>query len=114
MLHAEIATIFEPKVVTISARNTIVRKFSNFVGLYFPHITTFQPNQFGILLLLKGSFRECSFFGRDLSRTKICLEGELRSRCQEALAMVSSLRHRFRYESTGKSSFKMLKNEFLK
>ncbi len=34
-------TIFEPKVVTISARNTIMRKFANFVRLYFPHITTF-------------------------------------------------------------------------
>ena len=30
-----------PKVVAISARNTIVRKFANFVRLYFPHITTF-------------------------------------------------------------------------
>ena len=42
VLRAEIATIFEPKVVTISARNTIMRKFANFVRLYFPHITTFS------------------------------------------------------------------------
>ena len=30
MLRAEIVTIFEPKVVTISARDTIMRKFANF------------------------------------------------------------------------------------
>ncbi len=41
VLRAEIATIFEPKVVAISARNTTMRKFANFVRLYFPHITTF-------------------------------------------------------------------------
>ena len=35
---------FEPKVATISARNTIMRKFVNFVRLYFPHITTFFWN----------------------------------------------------------------------
>ena len=61
-------------MVAISVRNKIMRKFANFVRLYFPHI--FQPN-FGILLLLKGSFRECSFLGRDLSRTKISLKGKL-------------------------------------
>ncbi len=37
----EIVTIFEPKVVAISARDTIMRKFANFVRLYFPHITIF-------------------------------------------------------------------------
>ena len=41
VLRAKIVTIFEPRVVTISARNTIMRKFANFVRLYFPHITTF-------------------------------------------------------------------------
>ncbi len=40
VLRTEIATIFEPKVVAISARKTITRKFANFVRLYFPHITT--------------------------------------------------------------------------
>ena len=39
-LRAEFVTIFEPKVVTISARNTM-RKFANFVRLYFPHVTIF-------------------------------------------------------------------------
>ena len=33
VLRAKIVTIFEPKVVTISARNTM-RRFANFVRLY--------------------------------------------------------------------------------
>ena len=59
----EIVIIFEPKVGTFSARHTITRKFSDFVTLYiFPtHYNIFQPN-FGILLLLKGSFREFRFY----------------------------------------------------
>ncbi len=39
VLRVEIVTIFELKVVAISVRNTIIRKFANFVRLYFPHIT---------------------------------------------------------------------------
>jgi hypothetical protein len=39
VLRAEIVTIFEPKMVTISARNT---KFGNFARLYFPSFTTFR------------------------------------------------------------------------
>ena len=54
VLRAEIVTIFEPKVVTISTRNTIMRKSAIFVRLYY---NIFQPN-FGILPPLKGSFRE--------------------------------------------------------
>ena len=38
-----------------------MKKFANFVRLYFPYITTFFPN-FGILLLLKDFFREFVFF----------------------------------------------------
>ncbi len=65
VLRAAIATIFEPKVVAISARNTIMRKFANFGRLYFPHIIQhFQPN-FGILLFLKGSFQEFRFYFLD-------------------------------------------------
>ena len=41
VLHAEIVTFLRPKVAAISTRNTIMRKFANFVRLYFPHITTF-------------------------------------------------------------------------
>ena len=69
MLRAEITTIFEPKVVAISARNTMSKLCK---AIFFTHYNIFQPN-FGILLLLKGSFWGCSFFGRDLSRTKISL-----------------------------------------
>ena len=39
VLRVEIVTIFEPKMVTISARN-IYRKFADFIRLYYPHITT--------------------------------------------------------------------------
>ena len=51
-----------------------MRKSANFVRLYFQHITTyiFRPN-FGILLLLKGSFREFL----DLSGSKISLQCKL-------------------------------------
>jgi hypothetical protein len=38
---AEIVTIFEPKMVTISARNTYT-KFANFARLYFPSFTAFS------------------------------------------------------------------------
>ena len=38
-LRAEIVTIFEPKMVTIFARNT---EFENFARLYFPSFTTFR------------------------------------------------------------------------
>ncbi len=61
-----------PKVVAISARNTIMRKFAKFVRLYFPHITTFFNQIWDFTTFdLKCSFRECSFFGR------ICLEQKL-------------------------------------
>ena len=41
VLRVEIVTIFEPKVVTIFTRRTIMKKFANFIRLYFPHIITF-------------------------------------------------------------------------
>jgi hypothetical protein len=43
VLRVEIATIFGPNVVAISARNTKLinyTKFANFARLYFPHFTT--------------------------------------------------------------------------
>ena len=55
VLRAEIVTVFELKMVTISTRNTM-RKFANSVRLYFPHITTF----FNQIL-------EFYFFGKVLS-----------------------------------------------
>jgi hypothetical protein len=42
VLRAEIVTIFEPKMVTISARNTNIYKIRNFARLYFPSFTTFR------------------------------------------------------------------------
>ena len=53
-----------PKVVAISARNTIMRKFCK--AIFSAHYNIFQPN-FGISLLLKGSFQEFVFC-LDLSR----------------------------------------------
>ncbi len=51
-------------IVTILSRkycsNTIMRKFANIEDNFFMHYI-FQPN-FGILLHLKGSFREIDFF----------------------------------------------------
>ena len=41
VLPAETATTFGSKMVAISARNTVMRKFANFVRLYLLHITTF-------------------------------------------------------------------------
>ena len=61
VLHAKIVTIFEPKVVTIFARNTIMRKFANFVRLYFPHITTFF-NQILEFYSFWNVFPRISFF----------------------------------------------------
>jgi hypothetical protein len=40
VLRAEIATIFGPNVVGISARNTKVYKICKFARLYFPHFAT--------------------------------------------------------------------------
>ena len=42
MLCAKIATTFGSKMVAISARNTIMRKFANFARLYFPYFTRFR------------------------------------------------------------------------
>ncbi len=41
VLRAEIVTTFSSKMVTIFARNRMMRKFPNFVRLYLPHATTF-------------------------------------------------------------------------
>ncbi len=71
-IQAVSITIFEPKVVTISARNTIMRKFSNFVSLYFSHITTFF-NQILNFTTFERFFPGIWFFRLDLSRSKIIL-----------------------------------------
>jgi hypothetical protein len=41
-LRAEIATMFGPNVVAISARNTKVYKICELCKPYFPHFTTFS------------------------------------------------------------------------
>ncbi len=59
--RVEIVTIFERKVVTTSARNTIImRKFANFVRLYFPHITF--PTKFSTNVLSRNFYNaNCPF-----------------------------------------------------
>ena len=75
MMHyigALICTIFERKAVTISARNTIMRKLVNIVRQYLPHITTF----FNQILEFERFFPAIpgiSFFHLDLSGSKISL-----------------------------------------
>ena len=67
LLRAEIVTTFESKMVTIYARNTIMRKFVNFVRHIF-YIFQHFATKFWNLLLLKGSFLEFRFIRLDLSR----------------------------------------------
>ena len=67
VLRVEIVTVFEPKVVTIPARNTICRKVANFVRLYFPHITIFSTWNF---ITFKRFFPGISFL---LTISKISL-----------------------------------------
>ncbi len=50
-----------PKVVAISVRNTIMRKFANLVMLYFPHNKTFST-KFWEFTTFGRFFREFSFF----------------------------------------------------
>ena len=62
VLRAEIVATFGSKMETISPRNTIMRKFANFVRLqYIFHTLQHFSTKFGILLLLKGSFRKFRF-----------------------------------------------------
>ena len=61
VLHAEIATIFGPNVVAISARNTKVYKICKAIFSAFYNIS--QPN-FAILLILVCSFQKYTFFAK--------------------------------------------------
>ena len=60
-----------PKVVAISVRNTIMRKFANFVKLYFPHITTFFNQILGFYYFLKV------LFGNVVFLVGICLDKKI-------------------------------------
>ncbi len=65
VLRAGIVAISEPTVVTISARNTIMRKLCKLgKAIFSTHYNIFQPN-FGILLPSKGSFWEFRFYCQD-------------------------------------------------
>ncbi len=55
-------------MVAISVRNTIMRKFANFVRPYFPHITTFFNQILGFYYFLKV------LFGNVVFLVRICLE----------------------------------------
>ena len=64
--------ILRPKVlIAISVRNTIMRKFANFVRLYFSHITTFLNQILGFCYFLKVVFGNVVFL------VGICLEQKL-------------------------------------
>ncbi len=58
-------------MVAISVRNTIMRKFANFVRLYFPHNTTFFNEILGFYFFLKV------LFGNVVFLVGICLEQKL-------------------------------------
>ncbi len=84
VLRAEIATTFGSKMVTISARDTIIRKFANFAKAIFSVFYNITPPNFGILLLFeKGSFQEF-FFRLDLPISKISLSCKLPIFCLDS------------------------------
>ncbi len=70
LLRAEIVTTFGSKMVTISARNTIIGKFANFARLYFSYFTTFR-HQILEFTNFERFFPGISFFRLDLARSKI-------------------------------------------
>ncbi len=71
--RAEIATTFGSEMVAISARNTIMRKFPNFVKLYFPYFTKCRDQILKFYYFSKESFREFRFLCLDLPRAEISL-----------------------------------------
>ncbi len=65
VLSVEIATIFEPKLSGNSFRTSYNEKIGKLCkSIFSTHYNIFQQN-FGILLLLKGSFREFRFYCLD-------------------------------------------------
>ena len=64
VLRAEIATIFDPNVVAISARNKKVDKICKFCkAIFSAFYNILQPN-LAILLILVCYFREYTFFAK--------------------------------------------------
>ncbi len=71
MLRVEIVTTFGWKIVTISARNTIIGKLCYVSKAIFFVLYNISPINFGILLLLIGSFREFRGFCPDFRSQKL-------------------------------------------
>ena len=64
VLRAEIATIFGPNVVAISARNTKIYKMCELCNAIFSAFYNISQPNFAILLILVCSFREYTFFAK--------------------------------------------------
>jgi hypothetical protein len=62
VLRAEIATIFGPNVVAISARDTKVYKICELCKALFSAFYNISQPNFAILLISVRSFREYTFF----------------------------------------------------
>ena len=72
VLRAEIVTTFGSKMVTISTRSTKTENFCELRKAIFSVFYNISRLNLGILILLKGSFREV-LFCLDLLRSKISL-----------------------------------------
>ena len=62
VLRAKILTTFGSKMVTLSARNTIIRKFANFARLYFRRILEHFATKFWNFTCFETFFPGISFF----------------------------------------------------
>ncbi len=92
VLRAKIVTIFEPKVVTISARNTIIRKFANLVRLYIFHTLQHLSTKFWNFTTFERFFPGISGF----FLAWICLDQKLvyNANCPlDACTILSSFEH---------------------
>ena len=66
VLRAEIVTIFEPKMVTISARNTNIYKiFKLYKAIFSKLYNISQPNFAVLLIKINKFFTGIYFFGLD-------------------------------------------------
>jgi hypothetical protein len=64
VLRAEIATMFGPNVVAISARNTKVYKICELCKAILSAFYNISQPNFAILFILVCSFREYTFFAK--------------------------------------------------
>jgi hypothetical protein len=78
VLHAEIVTIFEPKMVTISARNTNIYKICKLCkAIIFPKLYNISQPNFAILLISLCSFYLWCLIPFSLLRLKFSLTCKL-------------------------------------